>query len=193
MSVLSVIYKIRQILTFDLMSTCLHIHSNSSLASLHRICLVGIEWIFYTKTTYHGKQRNHTAWCNTISWYSFHCSFSLWHIFLNSLFVLYLLILSLKFADLGIVFLQCLSRALRNENPKLLMAASAVFLPIQPLMVSAVHTGMMEVTWYIFTAVFLQVYDFHLPSFILCIKLFCCFRNHGHSKGLVTQLSSVSS
>ncbi|CAI9095994.1 OLC1v1032052C5 [Oldenlandia corymbosa var. corymbosa] len=39
----------------------------------------------------------------------------------------------------------CLTRALRNENPKLLMAASAVFLPIQPLMVSAVHTGMMEV------------------------------------------------
>ncbi|XP_027100465.1 uncharacterized protein [Coffea arabica] len=38
----------------------------------------------------------------------------------------------------------CLSRALRAENPKLLMAASAVFLPIQPLMVSAVHTGMME-------------------------------------------------
>ncbi|XP_040373466.1 uncharacterized protein LOC112200125 isoform X1 [Rosa chinensis] len=41
----------------------------------------------------------------------------------------------------------CLSRALRNENPKLLMAASAVFLPIQPLMVSAVHTGMMEVAF----------------------------------------------
>ncbi|XP_010263211.1 PREDICTED: uncharacterized protein LOC104601524 [Nelumbo nucifera] len=41
----------------------------------------------------------------------------------------------------------CLSRALRNENPKLLMAASAVFLPIQPLMVSAVHTGLMEVAF----------------------------------------------
>ncbi|KAL3510578.1 hypothetical protein ACH5RR_029979 [Cinchona calisaya] len=41
----------------------------------------------------------------------------------------------------------CLSRALRNENPKFLMAASAVFLPIQPLMVSAVHTGMMEVAF----------------------------------------------
>ncbi|CAK9154752.1 unnamed protein product [Ilex paraguariensis] len=39
----------------------------------------------------------------------------------------------------------CLTRALRNENPKFLMAASALFLPIQPLMVSAVHTGMMEV------------------------------------------------
>lgn len=38
----------------------------------------------------------------------------------------------------------CLSRALRNENPKFLMAASAFLLPIQPLMVSAVHTGMME-------------------------------------------------
>ncbi|XAR72244.1 hypothetical protein NMG60_11018818 [Bertholletia excelsa] len=41
----------------------------------------------------------------------------------------------------------CLSRALRNENPKLLMAASALFLPVQPLMVSAVHTGMMEVAF----------------------------------------------
>ncbi|XP_027097631.1 uncharacterized protein [Coffea arabica] len=41
----------------------------------------------------------------------------------------------------------CLSSALRTENPKLLMAASAVFLPIQPLMVSAVHTGMMEVAF----------------------------------------------
>ncbi|GER37337.1 F15H11.13 protein [Striga asiatica] len=41
----------------------------------------------------------------------------------------------------------CLSRAIRNENPKLLMAASAFFLPIQPLMVSAVHTGMMEVAF----------------------------------------------
>ncbi|OEL13629.1 hypothetical protein BAE44_0025352, partial [Dichanthelium oligosanthes] len=38
----------------------------------------------------------------------------------------------------------CLSRALRNENPRLLMAASAFLLPFQPLMVSAVHTGMME-------------------------------------------------
>ncbi|XP_057997043.1 uncharacterized protein LOC110651001 isoform X2 [Hevea brasiliensis] len=38
----------------------------------------------------------------------------------------------------------CLSRALRNENPKFLMAASAALLPIQPLMVSVVHTGMME-------------------------------------------------
>ncbi|KAK6157597.1 hypothetical protein DH2020_011845 [Rehmannia glutinosa] len=41
----------------------------------------------------------------------------------------------------------CLSRAIRNENPKLLMAASALFLPIQPLMVSAVHTGLMEVAF----------------------------------------------
>lgn len=41
----------------------------------------------------------------------------------------------------------CLSRALRNENSKFLMAASALFLPIQPLMVSAVHTGMMEVAF----------------------------------------------
>ncbi|TVU09512.1 hypothetical protein EJB05_42989, partial [Eragrostis curvula] len=38
----------------------------------------------------------------------------------------------------------CLSRALRNENPRLLMAASTLLLPFQPLMVSAVHTGMME-------------------------------------------------
>ncbi|WRX15512.1 hypothetical protein QQP08_007999 [Theobroma cacao] len=42
---------------------------------------------------------------------------------------------------------KCLSRALRNENPKLLMAASALLLPVQPLMVSAVHTGMMEVAF----------------------------------------------
>ncbi|KAH7570969.1 hypothetical protein ACOSP7_019545 [Xanthoceras sorbifolium] len=41
----------------------------------------------------------------------------------------------------------CMSRALRDENPKLLMAASAMFLPIQPLMVSAVHTGLMEVAF----------------------------------------------
>ncbi|KAJ4709724.1 GMP synthase [Melia azedarach] len=41
----------------------------------------------------------------------------------------------------------CLSRALREENPKLLMAASALILPVQPLMVSAVHTGMMEVVF----------------------------------------------
>ncbi|OVA01734.1 hypothetical protein BVC80_9071g66 [Macleaya cordata] len=41
----------------------------------------------------------------------------------------------------------CLSRAIRNENPKLLMAASALFLPVQPLMVSVVHTGMMEVAF----------------------------------------------
>lgn len=41
----------------------------------------------------------------------------------------------------------CLSRALRNENPKLLMAASALLLPVQPLMVSALHTGMMEVAF----------------------------------------------
>ncbi|RCV11633.1 hypothetical protein SETIT_2G202300v2 [Setaria italica] len=38
----------------------------------------------------------------------------------------------------------CLTRALRNENPRLLMAASALLLPFQPLLVSAVHTGLME-------------------------------------------------
>ncbi|KAL6846139.1 hypothetical protein ACP4OV_023587 [Aristida adscensionis] len=41
----------------------------------------------------------------------------------------------------------CLSRALRSENPRLLMAASTLLLPFQPLMVSAVHTGMMEVSF----------------------------------------------
>ncbi|KAL8224395.1 hypothetical protein R6Q57_019870 [Mikania cordata] len=41
----------------------------------------------------------------------------------------------------------CLSRALRDKNPNLLMAASALCLPIQPLMVSAVHIGMMEVAF----------------------------------------------
>ncbi|GAV63128.1 hypothetical protein CFOL_v3_06649 [Cephalotus follicularis] len=40
-----------------------------------------------------------------------------------------------------------LSRALRDENSKLLMVASTFLLPIQPLMVSAVHTGMMEVAF----------------------------------------------
>ncbi|KAL0799990.1 hypothetical protein Bca101_055165 [Brassica carinata] len=37
--------------------------------------------------------------------------------------------------------------ALSNENPKFLMAASALVLPFQPLMVTAVHTGMMEVAF----------------------------------------------
>ncbi|XP_014758326.1 uncharacterized protein LOC100832699 isoform X2 [Brachypodium distachyon] len=41
----------------------------------------------------------------------------------------------------------CLSRAVRNENPGLLMAASTLLLPFQPLMVSALHTGMMEVSF----------------------------------------------
>lgn len=41
----------------------------------------------------------------------------------------------------------CLSRALRNENPKLLMAASTFLLPFQPMMVSAIHTGLMEVAF----------------------------------------------
>ncbi|KAL8161242.1 hypothetical protein V2J09_012731 [Rumex salicifolius] len=41
----------------------------------------------------------------------------------------------------------CLSRALRSENPKLLMAASALCLPFQPIMVSVVHTGMMEMAF----------------------------------------------
>ncbi|KAG8366730.1 hypothetical protein BUALT_Bualt17G0109800 [Buddleja alternifolia] len=55
----------------------------------------------------------------------------------------------LRWADYSMIATAtvCLSRALRNENPKLLMAASAFFLPIQPLMVSAVHTGMMEVAF----------------------------------------------
>ncbi|XP_006659428.1 uncharacterized protein LOC102714113 [Oryza brachyantha] len=41
----------------------------------------------------------------------------------------------------------CLSRALQNEHPKLLMAASTLLLPFQPLVVSAVHTGIMEVSF----------------------------------------------
>ncbi|KAM7270862.1 hypothetical protein ACFE04_030076 [Oxalis oulophora] len=41
----------------------------------------------------------------------------------------------------------CLSRAISNENSKILTVASAVMLPIQPMMVSAVHTGMMEVAF----------------------------------------------
>ncbi|XP_022990677.1 uncharacterized protein LOC111487494 [Cucurbita maxima] len=39
----------------------------------------------------------------------------------------------------------CLTGALRNDNPKLLMAASAFLLPLRPFTVSALHTGMMEV------------------------------------------------
>ncbi|KDO64629.1 hypothetical protein CISIN_1g0257632mg, partial [Citrus sinensis] len=52
----------------------------------------------------------------------------------------------LRWADYAMIATAtvCLSRALRDENPKMLMAASALALPIQPLMVSAVHTGMME-------------------------------------------------
>ncbi|KAG6396734.1 hypothetical protein SASPL_142891 [Salvia splendens] len=41
----------------------------------------------------------------------------------------------------------CLTRALRNDNSKLLMATSALVLPIQPLMVTTVHTGLMEVAF----------------------------------------------
>ncbi|KAM0952695.1 hypothetical protein DsansV1_C02g0015861 [Dioscorea sansibarensis] len=39
----------------------------------------------------------------------------------------------------------CLSTAVSNDNPKLLMAASALVLPFQPLVVSTVHTGVMEI------------------------------------------------
>ncbi|CAL9170306.1 unnamed protein product [Musa hybrid cultivar] len=41
----------------------------------------------------------------------------------------------------------CLSRAVRNENPRLLMVASTILLPFQPFMVSAMHTGLMEVAF----------------------------------------------
>ncbi|PIM97581.1 hypothetical protein CDL12_29947 [Handroanthus impetiginosus] len=41
----------------------------------------------------------------------------------------------------------CLTGAIKKENPKLLMAASALALPIKPLMVTAVHTGIMEVAF----------------------------------------------
>lgn len=55
----------------------------------------------------------------------------------------------LRWADYSMIAAAsvCLSRALRNENPKLLTAATALVLPVQPLMVSAVHTGMMEVAF----------------------------------------------
>jgi hypothetical protein len=42
--------------------------------------------------------------------------------------------------------MQCLSRALKKETPGLLMAASTLLLPFQPLMVSVVHTRIMEVS-----------------------------------------------
>ncbi|KAK2975790.1 hypothetical protein RJ640_026052 [Escallonia rubra] len=57
----------------------------------------------------------------------------------------------------------CLSRALSNENPKLLMAASALCLPVQPLMVSAVHTGMMEI--------FLTLFEEPVPAWVLSLAL----------------------
>ncbi|KAL2347651.1 hypothetical protein Fmac_001651 [Flemingia macrophylla] len=41
----------------------------------------------------------------------------------------------------------CLSIALRNESSKLLTAASAICLPVNPMMVSVLHTGMMEVAF----------------------------------------------
>ncbi|KAG6405548.1 hypothetical protein SASPL_133138 [Salvia splendens] len=47
------------------------------------------------------------------------------------------------FRPLGEI-LMCLTRALRSENSMLLMATSALVLPIQPLMVTTVHTGLME-------------------------------------------------
>lgn len=55
----------------------------------------------------------------------------------------------LRWADYAMIATAtvCLSRALRNENSTLLMTTSALFLPIQPLMVSAVHTGLMEVAF----------------------------------------------
>lgn len=54
-----------------------------------------------------------------------------------------------KWADYAMISTAtiCLSKALGNESPKSLMMASALFLPIQPFMVSAVHTGLMEMTF----------------------------------------------
>eukprot|EP01018_Ginkgo_biloba_P006029 Gb_39163 [translate_table: standard] len=54
-----------------------------------------------------------------------------------------------KWADYAMIATTtvCLSRALRNDNPRMLLAASAVLLPFQPLIVSAVHTGLMEVAF----------------------------------------------
>ena len=44
--------------------------------------------------------------------------------------------------------LQCLSSALRSEkhNPKALVMASAMMIPFQPMLVTALHTGFMEVS-----------------------------------------------
>ncbi|KAJ3677396.1 hypothetical protein LUZ60_003120 [Juncus effusus] len=55
----------------------------------------------------------------------------------------------LKWADYTMIATTtlCLSRALREENPKVIMAASTLLLPFQPIMVSAIHTGMMEVSF----------------------------------------------
>ncbi|KAL8142063.1 hypothetical protein V2J09_015095 [Rumex salicifolius] len=69
----------------------------------------------------------------------------------------------------------CLSRAIRNENPKLLMAASALCLPFQPLLVSSVHTAMMEVAFAkraVENPELKTAYNVHKLSFLLSGALF---------------------
>lgn len=55
----------------------------------------------------------------------------------------------LRWADYAMIAAStlCLSSAVTEENPRMLMAASAACLPFQPLVVSAVHTGIMEVAF----------------------------------------------
>ena len=117
-----------------------------------------------------------------LQYFFFFFEFNSGNIFLNNLvsFIIFFIWKLNVFAHLGIIFLQCLSRALRNENPKFLMAASAVFLPIQPLMVSAVHTGMMEVTCH--------TVSYQLLLFV-CLNLFCW--KPFSSQGFVRYLGSV--
>jgi hypothetical protein len=73
-------------------------------------------------------------------------------------------------------FCQCLSRALRDDNPKLLTAASAFLLPVQPLMVSAVHTGMMEVTHFAGPLAF--IYLLHVSFTFPITNCFVALGNH---------------
>ncbi|KAL3697063.1 hypothetical protein R1sor_011139 [Riccia sorocarpa] len=41
----------------------------------------------------------------------------------------------------------CLTSALRDDTPRALMLASAMFIPVQPMLVTVLHTGLMEATF----------------------------------------------
>jgi hypothetical protein len=56
------------------------------------------------------------------------------------------------------------------------MAASAFLLPVQPLMVSAVHTGMMEVTHFSGPLAFIDL--LHVSFTFLITNCFVALANH---------------